>query len=164
MDRFEGYVALHAAVSAGPEINTVRLWAGGLGTAVVASLMTLTGGLIARDIFGVPVPAPMSARADVAVAATTYALCAAALALQATALLHVLLAVWPRPVRLFACISGSIALLTVLAPFALQVSPEAEVATAAINMLTGIVIVGLLCSTASAALWPRPPRLDLRDF
>ena len=42
-------------------VNTGRLWAGGIATAIVAALAVLAGVLITRGVLGIPVLAPKAA-------------------------------------------------------------------------------------------------------
>jgi hypothetical protein len=91
-------------------------------------------------------------------AALTMALCGSVAALQATALLHVLIAVAARPVRAFACIGAMAVTLATLLPLTLRVPPDAALGTAALNLAGGSAAVGLLGAVAGAcARWPEPP-------
>ncbi|MBO2451975.1 hypothetical protein J4573_33150 [Actinomadura barringtoniae] len=154
MTRFEEFMTLHESMSGRPEVDLRRLWWSGLGAALVAAAMTFTGVMVMRGVFGIQVPI---GGGDLAphVAGATYAVCAVAATLQATALLHVLIAVAARPVRAFAWIGGMAVLIVTLLPLTLQGPIDAALATAAINLAGGAVIVGLLSSVANSALrWP----------
>lgn len=154
MTRFEEFMTLHESMSARPEVDLRRLWWSGLGAALVAAAMTFTGVMVMRGVFGIQVPI---GGGDLAphLAGATYAVCAVAATLQATALLHVLIAVAARPVRAFAWIGGMAVLIVTLLPLTLQGSLDAALATAAINLAGGAVIVGLLASVANSAVrWP----------
>src|SRR5437879_3803277 len=82
----------------GVHLNAGRLWAGGLATAVIAGLVILVGMLIARGVFGVPVPVPTVTGG---MSGVTYVLVAIGAALLATLLLYVLLLGAPRPLTFF---------------------------------------------------------------
>ena len=84
-----------------PKVDAGRLWMGGLATAAVAALVALTGVLIARGLFDVPLLAPT--REGTLGDASTAGLAglAAAAALLATGLMHLLLLSTPRPGQFF---------------------------------------------------------------
>jgi uncharacterized protein DUF6069 len=152
LERYAGFVALHEALSAEPEVNLVRLWTGGIAAAVVAAVMTVLGSVVARELFGVTVPVPVATTANPAAATVAYALCAMALTIQATVLLHVLVERSQQAVRVFAWIGLPLILVASVLPFAARPVPiERAWATAAINCLTGIVVLGLLASACSLA-------------
>ncbi|WP_157996096.1 DUF6069 family protein [Thermomonospora amylolytica] len=158
LERYRGFVALHGALSAGPEIRVGRLWAGGAVTALCAALVTVIGSLVARGLLGLPVPVPVSPRSEPVAMAVAYALCAAALTLQATALLHVLMALAPRPASALAWICGPVTVIATVVPLVVRAPLDAAVATAAINLVAGAVVISLLSATAAlASNWPGPP-------
>ncbi|ACY97241.1 MULTISPECIES: DUF6069 family protein [Thermomonospora] len=160
-ERYRGFAALHSALAAGPEIRLGRLWAGGAVAAVCAAMVTVLGGLVARGLLEVAVPAPVSPQADGAVVGLVYALCAVALTLQATGLLQVLMTVSARPVRALVWICGAGTGVAALLPLVVRADPQARLATAAIHLTAGIVVIAVLAVTASlAARWPGPPGLD----
>ena len=99
-----------------PPVDAARLWTGGLATAVVAALIAVVGVVIARGLFDVPVLAPE--REGVLGDSTTVrlAVLAAAAALVATGLMHLLLLSTPRPFRFFTWIVSLLTLLAVLGP------------------------------------------------
>jgi len=72
-------------------VDARRLWSGGAATAVVAGLVALVGVLAARWLFNVPVLAPRREGAYGDAHTTAVVLEAAAAALVATALMHLLL-------------------------------------------------------------------------
>ncbi|REE95376.1 DUF6069 family protein [Thermomonospora umbrina] len=163
LERYRGFVALHSALSAGPEIRVGRLWAGGLVTALCAALVTVIGGVLARGVLDVPVPAPVSPHTSGLTVGVAYALCAAALTVQAVAMLHVLMAVSPRPVNAMVWVCGPITAMAAIVPLIVRADAEARVATAIINLATGVVVTGLLAATATlSARWPGPPGVDPR--
>src|SRR5208282_4292616 len=93
-------------------VDARTLWSGGAATAVVAALIALVGILICRWLFNIPILAPRQDGAWGDAATAEYAVAAAAAALVATAIMHLLLLATPRP-RLF--FTWIIALATVIA-------------------------------------------------
>ncbi|MFC5187518.1 DUF6069 family protein [Actinomadura harenae] len=138
-----------------------RLWAGGLATAVVAALVVVVGVLLVRGVLNIPVLAPSGRGTYGDSSTTSYAVAAAAAALLATALLHLLLVAVPRPVAFFGWIGSLATAAAVLLPLTVTDPVDSALATAAINLVTGVAIVSLLCAVASAAVQrpeePRPP-------
>jgi Family of unknown function (DUF6069) len=145
-------------------VDAARLWTGGLATAVVAALIAVVGVVIARGLFDVPVLAPE--REGVLGDSTTVrlAVLAAAAALVATGLMHLLLLSTPRPFRFFTWIVSLLTLLAVLAPFMTDATLATQVATAAIGLVTGMAIGSLVSGAARSAIrLGRPgPRLPER--
>lgn len=141
-------------------VDAQRLWAGGSATAVVAGFTVVTGVLVARGIFHVPVSAARSTSfADLATA--MYAGRAAACALLATALLHVLLTGVPRPLAFFGWIIALAAVAAAVTPFTQSAPLESQVFTALINIVVGIAVISLLPGVARTAL--RPAGQTVRD-
>lgn len=157
LERFEGFAALHAAISAGPELDAVRLWAGGVGAAAVTALLTVLGWLIVQGVLGVPVPAPAEAGPTSVLTGLGYALCAAAVCLQATAVLHLLSELTARPIRAFCWIFSALIMVATLLPFALDAPLDSRLATSAVDFAVGVVMLALLASTAALSQrWPDP--------
>lgn len=155
LERFQGFAALHAAISAGPEVSTRRLWTGGFGAAAVAAMMVFVGWTIAQGVLGVPVPAPVDEGAESPMTGLGYALCAAAVAVQATALLHLLMELSRRPVRTLFWIFGTLLAVAAVVPFAVDAPPESALATAVINVAAGIAMLSMLASAATLSTrWP----------
>ncbi|GAA4911050.1 hypothetical protein LX16_2626 [Stackebrandtia albiflava] len=135
-----------------PRVNPARLWAGGLGTAVVVALVILVGIMLVRGILGIPVLAPEGAGAYGTAATTTYAFAAAVVAVMVTALLHALLAFMPRPMQFFYWICVLLTAVAVLLPFTFDAEPSAQIATAALNLVAGICMMSILGSIGSSAV------------
>lgn len=132
-------------------VDAQRLWAGGSATAVVAGFTVVTGVLVARGIFHTPVSAARATSfADLAVA--RYAARAAACALLATALLHVLLAHTPRPLVFFAWITALAAVAAAATPFTQSAPLASQVFTALIDIAVGIAVLCLLPGVARTAI------------
>ncbi|MFI7061275.1 DUF6069 family protein [Kribbella sp. NPDC050124] len=146
----------HAADRA-PRVNAARLWAGGAATAVVAALVAVVGILLARSVFDLAVLAPEGEGVWGDADTWTYAGCAAAAALVATGLAHLLILSTPSPLRFFRWVITLATLAAMLAPFAAERSWEA-VATAVINLAIGVTIGSLVSSTARSATTTAPTR------
>ena len=133
-------------------LNPGRLWAGGVATAVVAALVVIAGVYIARSILGIPVLAPKAAGSFGSSATAVYAAVAAAGALLATGLLHVLLLETPRPLSFFIWITALADLILVVAPFSQPATLPSKVFTAVINLVAGVAVISLLSGVARSAM------------
>ncbi|RKS05668.1 hypothetical protein DFP74_1273 [Nocardiopsis sp. Huas11] len=143
-------------------VNTVRLWSGGLATAVVAVLVILVGTLVIRGVMGIPVLAPEEAGYLGDVGTVVYALMAGVAALLATALLQMLLLSAPRPRAFFGWIIGLVTAVAAVTPFTQGAEPASQIATAMMNLVAGIAIATLLNSVAKTAVI-RSARTDGRS-
>jgi hypothetical protein len=146
----------------GLTVDAGRLWPGGIATAVVAALIALAGVLVCRWLFGIPLLAPKSDGAYGNVHTTGFVLAAAAAAIIATALMHLLLIGTPRPIAFFNWIVGLATLLAVLFPFSTSAPVTAKAATAVVDLVLGIAIGSLTGSVAARSLTRRSggqPRL-----
>jgi hypothetical protein len=137
-----------------PNVAAGTLWAGGLATAVVAALAYAVGVVIARVLFDVPVLAPE--REGALGDSTTWQLAATAfgVALLATALMHLLLVVTPRPFSFFGWIMGLAIVLVAVLPFARDAPLSSQVATAIINLVVGVIITSSVRGVAARAIRP----------
>lgn len=149
--RYEDFIALHEEIAAesGPPLRP--LWWTGISASLVGGGLAFAAVMALRTMFGVEVPVFAGGHASDASAATSYALCATAATIQATALMHLLLATAARPVRAFACI-GAIAVfvLTVL-PLTMHGPFDAALATSGINLVGGTGVVVLLSAVVGAS-------------
>jgi Family of unknown function (DUF6069) len=148
-----GYPAGPAA--SGPptrvRVNAGRLWAAGVATALVCALIGLVGVLVVRAVFKVALYAPEEASAVGDIDTGLLCLAAAAAALVATGLVHLLLLSTPRPLAYFAWIIALCTLAAVVVPF-LSVTPlSVAVAMAVIHLIIGLAIGSLISSAARAA-------------
>jgi uncharacterized protein YhhL (DUF1145 family) len=141
-----------------PQLNAGRLWAGGVATAVVAALVVIAGVYIARSILGIAVLAPKAAGSLGSSTTAVYAAVAAAGALLATGLLHVLLLETPRPLTFFTWITALADLILVVAPFSQPATLPSKVFTAVINLVAGVAVISLLTGVARGARQPGSPR------
>jgi uncharacterized protein DUF6069 len=140
------------------QLNAGRLWAGGVATAVVAALVVIAGVYIARSILGIAVLAPKAAGSLGSSTTAIYAAVAAAAALLATGLLHVLLLETPRPLSFFTWITALADLILVVAPFSQPATLPSKVFTAVINLVAGVAVISLLTGVARGAMQPGSPR------
>ncbi|MGS2807479.1 DUF6069 family protein [Nocardia sp. MW-W600-9] len=134
-----------------PKVNVGKLWAGGIGTAVVAALLVVVAIMLVRGVLGIAILSPEGAGAYGTVSTTSYALAAAGAALLATALLMVLLLAMPSPMTFFTWICLLVTAVAVILPFTLVADMDAKIATAVINLLVGLCITTMLSSVGSAA-------------
>ncbi|GAA3523920.1 DUF6069 family protein [Amycolatopsis ultiminotia] len=134
-----------------PGVDAARLWAGGVASAVVAALVAVVGLLIARGLFDVPVLAPKGDGIWGNASTTTYAIAAAAIALLATGLMHLLSVATPAPGQFFGWIMALVTLIAVVLPLTLTVEQSAKIATAVINLVIGLVIALVVSSMAANA-------------
>lgn len=148
----------------GAKLNAGRLWAGGAATAIVSALIAVVGVSIGSGIFAVPIPVP----AIGGLSAGAYVGLAAAAALVATALVHALIMVAPKPLAFFGWIVFLATVAAVIAPFANSMFGSfshvtmlnSKVSTAVINLVLGIAIGTLLAGVARSSVTfrgPRPP-------
>jgi len=135
-----------------PQVDAARLWSGGIATAVVAALVALVGVLVCRWLFGIPLLAPKQAGAYGDVHTTALMLLAAAAALIATALVHLLMLGTPRPLTFFGWIIGLATVLAVLLPFSTTAPVTAKIATGVVDLVIGIAIGSLLAGVAARSV------------
>jgi hypothetical protein len=146
-----------------PTVDAATLWAGGAATAVVAGLIALVGVLVCRWLFDIPVLSPRHDGAYGDAHTTTLVLVAAGGALVATLLLHLLLLAVPRPMVFFGWIVALVTLVFVIFPFQTGAPQKQEIATAAVYLVIGVAIGGLLGSVGDRAVRVRrvaPPPAD----
>ncbi|MEU8898710.1 DUF6069 family protein [Nocardia sp. NPDC048505] len=138
------------------KVNLGKLWAGGIGTAVVVALLVVVAIMLVRGVLGVAILSPEGAGAYGTVSTTSYALAAAGAALVATALLMVLLLVMPSPLTFFTWICLLLTAVAVIAQFTLVADLDAKIATAALNLIVGLCITSMLSSVGAASLNDAP--------
>jgi hypothetical protein len=141
-----------------PRVDAVRLWSGGLATAVVAALIGLVGVLIVRALLRIGLYAPSSAGplgdSDTIVLCVTAALAA----LAATGLAHLLLLSTPRPLAYLGWIVGLVTTAAAVAPFLSGQPLPTKLAACVIHIVIGIAIGSLVSGAAAVASRPRDPR------
>jgi len=137
-----------------PRISAGRLWAGGIGTAIVVALVIVVGVMLVRGVLQIPVLAAEGAGTYGSATTTTYAFAGAVIAIVATALLHLLLLFMPRPMQFFYWIAALLTAVAVLLPFTFSAQWEAQIATAAINLVAGVCLMSILGSIGSSSVLP----------
>src|SRR5579875_1342414 len=125
-------------------VDVRQLWAGGVATAVVAALVALVGVVVCRWLFNIPLLSPENDGAYGDAHTTDVVLLAAAAAILATGLAHLLLVATPSALTFFSWIVGLITLLMVLFPFSTSAPISQKVATAAVDLVIGFAIGTLL--------------------
>lgn len=155
---YEGYVPAGSGPPTGGApsgrwtVDAARLWAGGAATAVVAALVSLVGLLVAR-VFDVETLRPFEG-STFETPGARYAVAAAAGALVATGLMHLLVLSTPRPQSFFTWIVLLATAVAALVPFLRDASTETQVATSLINIAIGICIGALVSSVAARTIHP----------
>ena len=134
--------------SPGRTVHARQLWSGGAATAVVAALIALAGILVCRWLFDIPILAPRRDGAWGNASTAGYTIAAAAAALVATAIMHLLLLASPRPRMFFGWIIGLATVIAVVYPFSTTAPMSQKVATAVINLVLGVAIGSLVNGTA----------------
>src|SRR5215468_5091790 len=129
-------------------IDAKQLWSGGVATALVAALIALAGILVCRWLFDIPILAPRGDGAWGNASTAGYTLAAAAAALVATAIMHLLLLASPRPRLFFGWIIGLATVIAVVYPFSTTAPMSQKVTTAVINLVLGVAIGSLINGTA----------------
>jgi hypothetical protein len=133
-------------------VDAGRLWSGGVATAVVAALVALVGVLVCRWVFNIPLLSPEKDGAYGDAHTTMVVLLAAAAALLATGLAHLLLLGTPRPLTFFSWIVGLATVLVVIVPFKTSAPLSAKVATALVELIIGVAIGTLLNGAAARSV------------
>jgi hypothetical protein len=129
-----------------------QLWSGGAATAVVAALIALVGILVCRWLFNIPILAPKREGAWGDASTAGYCLSAAAVAIVATAIMHLLLLATPRPTVFFGWILGLATVVAVVFPFSTTAPLSQKFATAVVNLVLGIAIMSLISSVAARSV------------
>jgi len=143
-----------------PTVDAGRLWAGGFATAVVAALVALVGVLIGDALLDIDMVEPSLLPIGDSFA-VRYALTAAALALLATALAHLLVLTTPRPRAFFSWIVGLATVVGVVLPFTEEGSLGGRLATALVDLVIGLCVLSLLSSVLARTASVRQPGAGL---
>jgi Family of unknown function (DUF6069) len=153
--------------SIGPTVDAGRLWAGGFATAVVAAIVALVGVLVGEALLDSDMIEPPLLPIGNSLA-VRYAFTAAALALVATALAHLLALTTPRPRGFFSWIVGLVTVVGVVLPFTEEGSLGSRLATAVVDLVIGLCVLSLLSSMLARTVGVRPPppgsRQDPRSY
>jgi len=141
-----------------PGVDARKLWSGGAASAVVAGLLALTGVLISRWIFDLPVLAPKGDGTYGDVRTTAFVLAAAGGALVATGLVHLLMLAVPRPLLYFGWIIALVTVIVVAFPFSTGAALDAKIATAIVDLVIGVATGVLVGEAASRSRrWTAEP-------
>ena len=132
-------------------VDARALWSGGAATAVVAALIALVGILVCRWLFKIPILSPQRDGAWGDASTVGYVFASAAIALFATAIMHLLLLSTPRPRVFFNWIIGLATVIAVVFPFSTTASVDQKAATALVNLVLGIAIGSLLSGVSMRA-------------
>jgi hypothetical protein len=132
-------------------IDVKRLWAGGIASAVVAALVALVGMLVVRTAASIALYAPPEAGPLGDGSTLLLFLVAAAAALVATALAHLLLLGTPSPLTYFGWIVGLLTVAAAVAPFLSEESTGTALAVCVLHLVIGTVIGSLVAKAAAAA-------------
>lgn len=142
-----------------PPIRSGVLWAGGVATAVVAALVSAVGVVIAEGVLSIEllqVGLPGNPTAPIWL---SYPVIAFLLAIAATGILHLLLAVVPQPLRFFNWIMGLITVLAAALPFVAGFSGR-SIITSAVDFITALAVwlllIGIAVRARRAPDGPRP--------
>lgn len=133
------------------DINAGRLWGGGVAAAVVGAVVALVALWASTGVFDVTVlvpDAPFSSDSNPfnyhELGAVTTLLVGFAAGIIATAVLHGLLLVAPRPLLFFQWLAFVVIVASGIYPFTLPLEQSNEIALAVIHVVTGVAIVSLL--------------------
>ena len=132
-------------------VDARTLWSGGAATAVVAALIALVGILVCRWLFTIPILAPQRDGAWGAASTAGYVFASAAIALFATAIMHLLLLSTPRPRVFFNWIIGLATVIAVVFPFSTTAAVDQKAATAVVNLVLGVAIGSLISGVSMRA-------------
>ena len=141
------------------QVDAGPLWSGGVATAVVAALIALVGILVCRWLFNIPMLSPRAEGAWGNASTVGYVFAAAACALVATALMHLLLLTTPYPRVFFGWIIGLATVVAVVFPFSTSAPTSQKIATGFVNLVLGVAI-GTLIAEVSRRASRRVVRLD----
>jgi hypothetical protein len=142
----------HGGLAARVRVDPRKLWSGGAASAAVAGLVALVGVLVTRWLFSLPVLAPSQDGAYGAVSTAVLVLLAAAAALAATGLVHLLMVNTPRPFLFFGWIVTLVTTLVVVYPFSTTAPLDAKIATAAVELAIGAMIGTLVGGAAARSI------------
>jgi hypothetical protein len=142
-----------------PLVDARTVWTGGLATALVAGLVALAGVLLAKGLLDTPVLVVTPAQVVRSVTPVNYAGIAAAGALLATGVLHVLLRNAPAPLSFFGWIVALVTVITMAWPFLTDAPVISKIVTAVVNLFIGVSIGSLLAGVGARACRSRRPTL-----
>ncbi len=149
--RYADADTVHVPGPAAPALDATKLWTGGLATAAVAALVALVGTLVLRVVFEIVPGAATTAHAFGSAETGMLCLVAAAAALAATGVAHLLLVSTPQPLSYLGWILGLSTAAAVVLPLLGSLPAVAAGAAAVLNLVIGLAIGSLVLGAASAA-------------
>ena len=114
--------------------------------------MALTGVLVSRWLFNLPVLAPRQDGAYGDVRTTALILVAVAAAIAATGVVHLLMLGTLRPLLFFGWIVALVTTIAVIFPFSTTAALDAKIATALVNLAIGVTIGALVGGVATRSI------------
>jgi hypothetical protein len=142
-------------------LNVARLWAGGVATAVVATLIALVGVLVVRVVLriaGYTLSGAGGFGGSATVAVCVAAAAGAAGAFVATGLAHVLIITTPRPLTYLSWIVGLATAVAVVVPLVTEASLVLALGQAVVHFAVGMTIGTLVITAVRASRPPYPFR------
>lgn len=145
-------------------VDPLRIWAGGVATALVAGGVGFVGVLVIRALFRVPGLHRLSSE-YYQFDQLSLAITAAAAALLATALLHLLMVGTPRAPTFFAWIMALFVVATILQEMLGGAGWFSKLLFSALYLVIGLAITSLLTGVGKTAVKyvPVRPEPDYRD-
>ncbi|MFC4945272.1 hypothetical protein [Pseudonocardia sp. GCM10023141] len=144
-------------------LDATRLWTGGLATAVVAGLVGLVGALVVHVLPRLAPGAGTVAGAFGPQATTVLCLTAAAAALVATGLVHLLIISTPRPLAYLGWITGLATAAATVLPLSTGAPLATALATGGLHLVIGLTIGTLVAGAASSAMRLQRPAIAGTD-
>lgn len=138
-----------------PIFNPVRLWTGGVVTALIAALLAVVGFLIVGNVMGQTILGVKPNGDPFNPSMIGYAFAGVVASLLATAVMHLLLVGTPRPLFYFGWIGALCTAILVLIPLGVHQREGGWLTvlpTAVINLIGGIAITAIVRGTAAASL------------
>ncbi len=146
----EPFYARFGYARPGGVVDGRKLWTSGAVTAVIVFGLTIAAFLLVHGMLHYPLLGVRRGDAMAYVSMLGYAGGAALVALLATAAMRFLLLTTPRPRWFFGWLGGVGTAIAVLLPLALSQDLAARLATASVNLILGVAIIGLVRSTAAS--------------
>ncbi|GAB3920181.1 hypothetical protein GCM10011575_35240 [Microlunatus endophyticus] len=140
-------------------VDPVRIWVGGVATAIVAAAISWAGVVAARTIFAVPSVNRLGG-GEVDIHANALAAATALFALVATALLHLLLVSTTQARRYFAWIVGLFVVGMIVEEMLVHSGWLPGLLTSAVYLIAGGVVAVMLSGIGRAAIRYLPDRPD----
>lgn len=134
------------------QVDSQRLWTGGVVSAIVAAGVAAIGLFIARGLLHVPVFLPQHNHTVVDADGVWLGLAGFLAGIIATAILHALMIATPRPRQFFGWIIGLAMVAAALWPFSITLPLYSKIAGAVLAVAVGFTIIVLLGSVSSTAI------------